>query len=174
MSGILQVATLETTLRYFGQTVNTWILDHPAADVTRVSVIPGFNGTLTVAIWYRLKPLTKDLTKTADLTEDEAWEAMKQGHIVTNGVMESRLERDGDDWRHFRRFVGESDESWTELDRQRWRIVPQPTDERPTREDVAECIRDSWLINAPETEIQAALNVMEVRWPAMFREEDAE
>lgn len=108
------------------------------------------------------------------LTFTEAVAAMDAGQLVEHGECLFRKRAGA----HVYEYKAYDDLGWAEAEfdfqdihATDWRIVPQPTDERPTREDVAECIRDSWLINAPETEIQAALNVMEVRWPAMFRED---
>ena len=67
-------------------------------------------------------------TKTTDLNEDEAIQAMKDGAIVTDGAEEWRLKPEGDSWRHFSRPIGDTE--WTDWGTpKRYRIVSERPDE---------------------------------------------
>lgn len=165
MSRMVQMKRIEAGSDQIETEVNRWIRQHPDVEVKTVQMTdnPRY-GAMIAVIWYYLP--TGSPTKTTDLNEDEAWEAMKAGQIVTDGYREYRITHEPDgSWTKWDRRVG--DVEWADNPKTDWRIV---RDEQPTRADVAECIRDSWLIGAPETEIQAALNLMEVRWPHLFRE----
>lgn len=101
------------------------------------------------------------------LSEDEAWEALKRGAIVTNGTHECRMERAGDNWRKLSRPVGTTE--WEKSDPTRWRIV-QESNERPTREEAQAYIEDHSSIS--DYMANVAVTTLMQGYPGLFREEE--
>lgn len=114
-------------------------------------------------------------TKTTDLNEDEAREAMKNGYVISDGVNEQRMIRNAGGYQHFRRDAGER--KWNLVpDNGPWRIVIEdpdesPADEWPTRMEALDHLADEFPDHHEFWIAHRVVNELAVWKPAMFREE---